>query len=116
MPQTTAALIVGGLAIVGLPPFSLFISEFAILSEAFTQARYLVAILFLGMLSIVFGGFAFHFFRMLCGEPDRRPENSKLIPSEYIAMGMAALCVLFFGVRIPHMFGVLLREAMAVIR
>ncbi|MGA2508772.1 MAG: proton-conducting transporter membrane subunit [Candidatus Acidiferrales bacterium] len=116
LPQTTAALLVGGLAIVGLPPFSLFISEFAILSEAFAQARYLVVILFLAMLSVVFGGFAFHFFRMLCGEPDRRPENSKLIPSEYIAMGMAALCVLFFGVRIPHVFGRLLQEAIAVLQ
>jgi hydrogenase-4 component F len=65
MPQTTAALLVGGLAIVGLPPFSLFISEFAILSEAFAQARYLVAILFLVVLSVVFGGFAFHFSHML---------------------------------------------------
>jgi hydrogenase-4 component F len=116
MPQTTAALLVGGLAIVGLPPFSLFISEFAILSEAFAQARYLVAILFLIVLSVVFGGFAFHFFRMLGGVPDRRHENSKLIPSEFIAMGIAALCVLFFGVRIPHAFGLLLQEAMAVLR
>ena len=116
MPQTTAALLVGGLAIVGLPPFSLFISEFAILSEAFAQARYLVVTLFLMVLSVVFGGFAFHFFRMLGGEPDRRHENSKLIPSEFIAMGMAALCVLFFGARIPHAFSLLLREAVAVLR
>jgi hypothetical protein len=53
---------------------------------------------------------------MLCGEPDRHPESSKLIPSEYIAMGVAALCVLFFGVRIPYVFGRLLQEAMAVLR
>jgi hydrogenase-4 component F len=116
MPQTCAALVVGGLAIVGLPPFSLFISEFAILSEAFTQARYLVVVLFLTVLSVVFGGFAYHLFRMLCGEPNRRPENSRLIPSEYTAMGIAALCLLFFGLRIPYSFGLLLREAMAVLR
>jgi hydrogenase-4 component F len=116
MPQTTAALLVGGLAIVGLPPFSPFISEFAILSEAFGQARYLVVILFLVVLSVVFGGFAFHFFRMLGGEQNRRPENPALIPSEYIPMGIAALCVLFFGARIPHVFGVLLQEAVAVLR
>ena len=116
MPQTSAALLVGGLAIVGLPPFSLFISEFAILSEAFAQARYLVVVIFLIVLSVVFGGFAFHFFRMLCGEPDRHAENSRLIPSEYIAMGIAALCLLFFGARIPHLFGRLLHEAMAVLR
>jgi len=31
-------------------------------------------------------------------------------------MGIAALCLLFFGARIPYFFGVLLREAMAVLR
>ena len=116
MPQTSAALVVGSLAIAGLPPFSLFISEFAILSEAFAQTHYLVVTLFLIVLSVVFGGFAYHLFRMLCGEPDRRPENSKLLSSEFTAMGITALCVLFFGARIPHFFGVLLHEAMAVLR
>lgn len=116
MPQTCVALLVGGLAIVGLPPFSLFISEFAILSEAFTQARYLVVVLFLVMLSVVFGGFAYHLLGILCGEPDRHPANSKLILSEYTAMGIAALCLLLFGARIPYVFGLLLREAVAVLR
>jgi len=116
MPQTSAALVVGGLAIVGLPPLSLFVSEFAILSEAFAQARYLVAALFLMMLSVVFGGFAYHLFRMLCGEPDRRPENAKLIPSEYTAMGIAALCLFLFGARIPHAFAALLQQALAVLK
>jgi hydrogenase-4 component F len=116
MPQTSAALLIGSVAIVGLPPFSLFVSEFAILSEAFTQARYLVAALFLIVLSMVFGGFAYHLFRMLCGETDQRPENAKLIPSEYMPMGIAAFCLLFFGARIPHLFSVLLREAMVVLR
>jgi hydrogenase-4 component F len=116
MPQTSAALVVGGLAIVGLPPFSLFVSEFAILSEAFDQAHHLVGALFLIVLSVVFGGIAYHFSRMLCGEPARRPENARLIPSEYIAMGIAALCLLFFGARIPSFFSVLVREAMAVLQ
>lgn len=116
MPQTSAALVVGGLAIVGLPPFSLFISEFAILSAAFDQAHYIVVALFLAVLSIVFGGFTYHFLRLLCGEPDRVPENSKLLPSEWSVMGIAALCLLCFGARIPHLFNVLLQEAMAVLR
>jgi hydrogenase-4 component F len=116
MPETSAALVVGGLAIAGLPPFSLFVSEFAILSEAFAEAHYLVAALFLMVLSVVFGGFVYHLFRMLCGEPDRRPENSRLIPSEYTAMGIAALCLLFFGARIPHAFAVLLQQAMVVLK
>src|SRR5487761_2432578 len=116
MPQASAALVVGGLAIVGLPPFSLFVSEFAILSEAFAQSHYVVAILILIMLSVVFGGFAYHLLRLLCGEPNRAPAHGKLIPSEYIVMGVAAFCLLFFGTRIPHVFTVVLQRAMAVLR
>jgi hydrogenase-4 component F len=116
LPQTSAVLVVGGLAIVGLPPFGLFVSEFAILSEAFAQARYLVAVLLLITLSVVFGGFTFHFLQMLAGEPGRRPHSSRLQASEYLAMGCAAVCLLFFGVRIPHAFAVLLEGAMAVLK
>jgi hydrogenase-4 component F len=116
LPQTSAALVVGSLAIVGLPPFGLFISEFAILSEAFGQARFLVVGLFLIMLSVVFGGFAYHLLRLLGGEPAGVPSSSRLIPSEYAVMGIAALCLLVFGARIPHLFGVLLQEAIAVMR
>jgi hydrogenase-4 component F len=116
MPQTSAALVLGGLAIVGLPPFSLFVSEFAILSAAFTQARYFVAILFLIVLSVVFGGFAYHLSHMLTGEPSPGHRHSALIPSEWWAMGIAALCSLFFGVRLPHLFDVVLSEAVRVLR
>ena len=116
LPQTSAALVGGGLAIVGLPPFSLFVSEFAILSEAFAQARYWVAVLFLITLSVVFGGFAFHFLRMLSGEPSRRPHSSRLMASEYAAMGCAAVCLLFFGARVPHAFAALLDGAMAALK
>jgi hydrogenase-4 component F len=116
LPQTSAALVVGSLAIVGLPPFSLFVSEFAILSASFSQAHYLVAILFLSVLSVVFGGFTYHLLNLLCGEPKHAPANAKLLPSEYSVMGIAAVCLLFFGVRIPHIFTIILQEAMAVLR
>jgi hydrogenase-4 component F len=116
MPQTSAALVVGGLAIVGLPPFSLFTSEFAILSGAFTQSRYFVATVFLIVLSVVFGGFAYHFLHLLTGEPSRTPASARLILSEYSVMGIAALCLIIFGIRIPHVFSALLQEAMAVLQ
>ncbi len=116
MPQLSAALILGTLAIVGLPPFSLFVSEFAILSEAFAQAHYLVAVLLLIMLSVVFGGFALHFLRMLSGEPNQSPENPRLLPSEFIPMAFAALCLLMFGARVPHGLTALLQQAMAVLK
>jgi hydrogenase-4 component F len=116
LPYTSIALVVGGVAIVGLPPFSLFVSEFAILSEAFSQSRYTVAALFILVLSVVFGGFTYHLLRMIGGDPKNAPANGKLRPSEYSVMGIAGVCLLFFGARIPHLFTVILQEAMAVLR
>jgi hydrogenase-4 component F len=116
LPQTSAALVIGSVAIVGLPPFGLFISEFAILTEAFAQAHYLVAGLFLIVLSVVLGGFAHHVLHLLGGESKRSPASSKLSPSEYAVMGIAVFSLLIFGVRIPHLFKILLDEATAVLR
>jgi len=116
LPQTTGILALGGLAIVGLPPFSLFISEFAILSEAFSQSRYLVSALFLVTLSIVFGGFLYHFLGMICGEPKHTPETARLSPSEWIVAGIAVACLLLLGIHIPHLFNNMLQQAVAVVR
>src|SRR5581483_5727636 len=46
LPFASGTLVLGGLAIVGFPPFALFVSEFAILSEAFLQARHVVVVAF----------------------------------------------------------------------
>jgi hydrogenase-4 component F len=116
LPHTSAALVVGSLAIVGLPPFSLFVSEFAIVSEAFAQSRYVIATLFLVMLSVVFGGFAYHLLRLLYGEAKAAPNRTSLILSESITLGITAACLLLFGARIPHVFDTLVHEAMAALR
>jgi hydrogenase-4 component F len=116
LPQTSAALIVGGLAIVGMPPFSLFVSEFAILSEAFMQARYVIATLFLAMLSVVFGGFLHHLLRLLYGEAKIEPNRTRLILSESLTLAGTAACLLLFGARVPHAFNTLVHEAMAALQ
>ena len=115
-PLTAAALAVGALAIVGMPPFSLFVSEFAILSESFSQSRYVVSGVFLAVLSIVFGGFAYHLFRMTCGEPQKGLPKPHFTRTEYAVMFIAGILLLFFGIRIPDAFSVLLREAVAVLQ
>jgi hydrogenase-4 component F len=116
LPLTTAVLAVGALAIVGMPPFSLFVSEFAILSETFSQSRYLVGGVFLTVLSIVFGGFAYHLFGMTCGQPQQIPPKPHLTPAEVAVMLVAAFCLLYFGIHLPNAFSVLLHEAVAVLQ
>jgi hydrogenase-4 component F len=116
MPWTSAGLVVGSLAIVGMPPFSLFISEFMILTAAFSASRYLIAILLLVSLSVVFGALLHHFQRMLAGKRVDVPAKLKLLPSDFAVMGVCTALLILFGVHIPSMFAFLLQRALVVLQ
>ncbi len=115
LPWTSTALVIGTVAIVGLPPFGLFVSEFVILTEAFSQARYVVAIIVLVALSVVFGALLHHFQRMLAGDAETAPVGPRMLISDFGVMGICAGCLLVLGVRIPATLTQLLHSATAVL-
>jgi hydrogenase-4 component F len=116
VPWTSASLVVGTLAIAGLPPFGLFISEFMILTAAFSQSRYPIAILLMVALSVVFGALLHNFQRMLAGKRAEAPAKLKLQFSDFAAMGACTAILLGLGVRIPDIFANLLQRAMVVLQ
>ena len=116
VPWTSASLVVGTLAIAGLPPFGLFISEFMILSAAFSASRYFIAILLMVALSVVFGALLHNFQRMLAGKRAEEPAKLKLQFSDFAAMGVCTALLLALGVRIPDIFANLLQRAMVVLQ
>lgn len=116
LPWTSTALVVGMLAIVGMPPFGLFVSEFAILSQAFSQEHYFTAILMLAAISVVFAALLYHFQRMLVGDPEGAPGNPRLLPSEFAPMAVCAGLLLALGIGIPQVLNHLLRGAIAVLQ
>lgn len=114
-PWTAAALVAGTVAIVGLPPFGLFVSEFAILSEAFKQSHFVVAGLFLTTLTVAFGGMLRHLFGMVFRErkPGGRP--MRMVYSESLPIAVTIACLLLFGLHVPAGFTRLIHQAMAVL-
>jgi hydrogenase-4 component F len=116
LPWTAGGLVVGGLAVVGLPPFALFVSEFMILTQAFAAARYFIALLLLAVLSVVFGALLHHFQGMLGGEAEKPPTRLKLLPWDYAAMSACALALLALGLHIPAPFATMLQRAVAVLQ
>jgi hydrogenase-4 component F len=116
LPWTGAALGIGSLAIVGMPPFGLFVSEFIIISAAFMQPHYVVAVLILVAISVVFGALLHHFQPMLSGEPGAAPVQAGTLISDLAAIGVCALFLLALGLRIPSAFTNLLHGAMAVLQ
>lgn len=116
LPGTSVALVVGGLAIVGLPPFGLFVSEFFILTAAFSAKRYEIAALILISLSVAFGALLYHFRGMLAGESNIRPAHPRLIMSEIAVVGLCAVSLLVLGIRVPASLTNLLHVAMGVLQ
>jgi len=117
LPWTGSALILGALAITGMPPFGLFVSELLILTAAFSTAHCFIAVLMLAAISVVFGALLHHFQYMLMGKPeDVHVQQQALQGSWFVVMGVCALCLLVLGVHIPAAFAAVLRGAMAVLQ
>lgn len=84
MPFTSFMLTAGTLAIVGAPPFAIFVGELTLLSGAVDTGMYWTAALMIALLAIVFAGFIRHIFPMITGdagrEIDAHPSLSRSIP------------------------------------
>jgi hydrogenase-4 component F len=73
MPRTGAPFLAAMLALVGLPPFGLFVSEVMILAAGFTQGFPAVAGVALVLLVVAFAGLLRGTHTILYGTPPREP-------------------------------------------
>ena len=67
MPLTGIAFFLGVLAIVGMPPFSLFQSEFLIVGAAFAGGHFVPGLLFILCATGIFAGMVLHLNRLVLG-------------------------------------------------
>jgi hydrogenase-4 component F len=114
MRWTSIFLAAGVLAIVGLPPFSLFVSEFAILNAAFMQENHTMVTVVLLALVVGFGALIFQLQGMLGGETGTERPGT-ITKSEIAAMAVCACVVLGMGVHLPVGFVSMIHRAMAVL-
>ncbi len=103
------------LAIAGMPPFSIFVSEFFILSAVFSAKRFVVCTILLFLLALIFAGFLRHAGQMTFGSPKEphRPEKSFLMDS---VLGLGMLLILVMGFYIPAPFHELIKEASLIVQ
>jgi len=109
MPITASILLLSVLAITGMPPFSLFITEFLITLEAIRNNFIWQAILLLSLLVAIFGGFIYHFSQMLMGEDEsnhKKEENLYLIIPSIIGLLIAVI----FTFYIPEGLNILIKN------
>ncbi len=114
-PLAGAALLLGGLAIAGAPPFPLFLSEFSILRAGLQQGDYLVVGLLTLFIATAFFAIMNHVSRMALGmdasENPNALQHGALPVSCKITLIVAAIPILVLGIYIPDDLAALTRLA-----
>lgn len=109
------ALLIGGLAIGGAPPFVVFLSEFSILKAGIAAGDYVTVGLLALFVGIAFFGIMWHVNRMVFGRPPEGMEPVRLPLSTRIALVVAGIPVIVLGVYLPGPLHALLDMAAAAL-
>src|SRR5262249_1346971 len=102
------------LAVTGSPPFSMFQSEFTILRAGFDGAQYGPAIIFVGLLAVIFAGFLAHIARLVLGPDPGLPPAAPDPWKKYPVIALASLVVVI-GFWLPGPVYELIRNAARIV-
>ena len=116
LPVTGPAALLGAFAIAGAPPFGIFLSEFTILSAAFSGGHWAVGLVMLLAIGLIFMGLVKHFSRMAFGPAPEGLEAGELgrwtiAPT----LGLLALAVAI-GVYLPPPVVSAIEQVVRVVR
>lgn len=101
-PVAAGALLLGGLAIAGAPPFAVFMSEFAIFKSGLGAGQYLVVGLLALFVAVAFCAMMRHVGHMVFGPAAEGAPAAAALPAACQgALALAALPVLVLGVYLP---------------
>ncbi len=114
MPWTGALFAAGILALLGLPPAGLFLSEMMLLRAGFTAGRPWVMGMVLALLVLIFLALLTHLNRMLYGEPpEGTPRGDH--PRRLMPLGLNLAVLLVLGLWIPGPLARLLWRAAEIV-
>ena len=114
MPVTGGLFAAGMIALIGLPPFGLFLSKFAVVRAGFAAGRPWLMAVVLGLLVIAFVALVAHLNRMLYGAP---PDDVAVGETRLWGLLPLVLCVavlLVLGLTVPRPVHALLARIVAI--
>jgi hydrogenase-4 component F len=116
MPATAWTLGLGAVAVSGLPPFGLFISELTILCGGFASRQAWVSVVILSALIVVFCGVLSKLAGILLGpEREGRPRE-KMTPVQFVALIWPLAALLLFTIWLPAPVWKLMEQTSGIIR
>ncbi|MGH3155878.1 MAG: proton-conducting transporter membrane subunit [Streptosporangiaceae bacterium] len=119
IPVTGGALLLGSVAVLGSPPFGLFLSELTIIRAGFAQANPALPLILLALLAVAFFAFARTTMGMVTGQAAKPPDPyhgraARWAGALPLAAGLVTLLVL--GLWIPAGLNTAIMHSVAVIR
>lgn len=115
IPFAASAAFLGMFAIAGLPPFSIFMSEFTVLYAGFKGGFYYSSSALLLFLAIIFGALVYHFSGMLYGKKPAEMLRVKESLGITILFGVMLVILLALGLHVPGFLRTLIDSASNVI-
>jgi len=111
MPITGFAFLIGGLAIIGAPPFNIFMSEFLVLSSGFESENFLASALVILFLAIIFASFGKHLLKMVFGNPEHKMKKEDFGKLSIIPMLILISITFVMGVYVPEPLQTLIEDS-----
>jgi hydrogenase-4 component F len=99
-PLTAGAFLAGTLALVGLPPFGPFISEFMIFRAGIGGEAW-IAVIGIALLVVVFAGMLASVNKMMYGEPPERLQNSSVLNWAIAPLMVNFVGLVYLGLTLP---------------
>ncbi|MET0501800.1 MAG: proton-conducting transporter membrane subunit [Candidatus Binatia bacterium] len=115
MPWTGALFMGGVLAIVGLPPFGLFISEFALIRAGFAAGRPGLMAAVLALLAVGFVALLRHSNRMLYGTPPQGVTMGEVGSWRMAPLFVSVSALVVLGLALPAVLEALLNQVVKVV-
>jgi hydrogenase-4 component F len=116
MPVTALLLGLAAVAVSGLPPFGLFVSELTVIAGGFTAHYALVSIVMLASLIVVFCGVLNKLAGLLLGPSDSIHPRETISASNVVAMSLPLGTLLLFTAWLPGSLRQLMEQAASIIR
>jgi hydrogenase-4 component F len=114
-PLTAGAFAAGTLALLGLPPFGPFMSEFLIFRAGVESGPVWVVILGVALLAVIFAGMLGSVNQMLYGAPPEKVEHGDVLKWSLAPLVVNFALLLVLGLTFPHAVAEALEQALRVL-
>lgn len=114
-PLTASAFAAGTLALIGMPPFGLFISEILIFRAGLENGPVWVVVLGVALLVVAFAGMLSSVNQMLYGAPPEKMEHGDVLRWSLAPLMVNFALLLALGLTLPHAVAEALEQALRVL-